>query len=94
MMVLFKPCVAVVVAAAIAAATTTNMVPCRDIDLINYRMVTPLLQNKRGRRKGKEKRSKKEEKSEIDAVLFNHNCCCYFSYNPPCFDRITVYRTV
>ena len=43
MMVLFKPCVAVVVAAAIAAATTTNMVPCRAIDLINFCMVIPLL---------------------------------------------------
>jgi hypothetical protein len=56
-------CVAVVAvtavaAAAAAAATTTNVVPRRDIDLINYRMLTPLLQNKRGRRKGAEKTSK------------------------------------
>ena len=32
-----------VAAAAAAAAATTNMVPCRAIDLINFRMVIPLL---------------------------------------------------
>ena len=41
-MVLFEPCVAVAVDVAAAAAatnTTANMVPCRAIDLINYRMI-------------------------------------------------------
>ena len=49
---------AAVTAAAAAAAATTNVVPRRNIDLIYYRMLTPLLQNKRGRRKGAEKASK------------------------------------
>ena len=31
---------------------------------------------------GAEKRNKKEEESEIDAVLFNHNYCYYSSYYP------------
>ena len=40
------------------------------------------------RRRRSREAKQKEDESEIDKVLFNHSCCCYFSYHPPCFDAM------
>ena len=61
-----------------AASATTYIVPRCRIDLIIVRYGNPhcyKIKDEEERRKGAEKRNKKEEKSEIDAVLFIPNCC-------------------